>query len=204
MVMPFGLCNAPATFQCFMEEVLEPFRPFVAGLLDVVAIWADAIAELHQRLVLVLDRFVKYGLISNSALKDRPMPTTTTKICGFVNAAGYLRPFIKDFSILAGPLTDQSIGPKNKAVTLTKESAESWRAIKNALISSPLVRKFDWHLPIVLETDASQKFLGAALLQPHTHLLQNSNRSILHPIAYFSRKLNETQQRYSAQERELL
>ena len=42
------------------------------------------------------------------------------------------------------------------------------------------------------------------MLQPHTHSLCDTTRSILRPIAYFSRKLNETQQRYSAQERELL
>ena len=37
-VMPVGLCNAPATFHAFMEGVFEPLRPFVAGLLDDVAV----------------------------------------------------------------------------------------------------------------------------------------------------------------------
>lgn len=36
------------------------------------------------------------------------------------------------------------------------------------------------------------------------HLTTHGSRFFLHPIAYFSRKLNQTQQRYSAQERELL
>lgn len=51
LVMPFGLCNAPATFQNFMEEVLQPFRPFVAGSLDDVAVWADSPEEPHIRLL---------------------------------------------------------------------------------------------------------------------------------------------------------
>lgn len=65
--MPFGLCNAPATFQSFMEEVLQPFRPFVAGLLDDVAVWADTPEELHARLILVFSRFAEYGLILNTS-----------------------------------------------------------------------------------------------------------------------------------------
>ena len=55
LVMSFGLCNAPATFQNFMEEVLDPFRPIAAGLLDYVAIWGDTIEELHSRLMLILN-----------------------------------------------------------------------------------------------------------------------------------------------------
>ena len=65
LVMPFGLCNAPATFQSFMEEVLEPFRTFTAGLLDDVAIWGDSANELHMRLLAVLSRFALYGLLLN-------------------------------------------------------------------------------------------------------------------------------------------
>lgn len=38
LVVPFGLCNAPATFQFFMEEVLVPFQPFVARLFDEFAV----------------------------------------------------------------------------------------------------------------------------------------------------------------------
>lgn len=67
LVMPFGLFNAPATFQCLMEEILEPFRTFVAEFLDDVAVWADTIPELHKLLVLVMNRFVKYGLKLNPA-----------------------------------------------------------------------------------------------------------------------------------------
>ncbi|KAI0993586.1 hypothetical protein K3495_g14598, partial [Podosphaera aphanis] len=233
LVMPFGLCNAPATFQCFMEEVLEPFRPFVAGLLDDVAVWGNSILQLNDRLILIFSRFVEYGLLLNSAkcrlfvssgvflgfivsekgisadpqkvaaIKDRPMPTTTSEIRGFVNAAGYLRSLIRNFSELAGPLTDQSTGLKNAPVTLSQASIQSWESIKNAITSTPVVRKFDWKLPTVLESDASQRFIGAALLQPHMSTTK-THQSILHPVAYFSKKLTKTQQRYSAQERELL
>ncbi|KAI0992947.1 hypothetical protein K3495_g15237 [Podosphaera aphanis] len=234
LVMPFGLCNAPATFQGMMNEVLEPVRPFVAGLLDDVCVWGDTRDELHSRLLKIFSRFADYGPLLNSqkcrlfvtqgvflgfliskngiaadpekvaAIRDRPMPKTTSEIRGFVNAAGYLRSLIKDFSQLAGPLTDQSIGPKNTPVRLTVDSMNSWKKIRDALTSAPVIRKFDWRLPVVIESDASQRFIGAVLLQPQLYTSNNLTRSTLHPIAYFSRKLNETQQRYSSQERELL
>lgn len=234
LVMPFGLCNAPATFQAFMEEVLDPFRSFTAGLLDDVAVWADSRDQLHTRLLSIFSRFSEYGLLLNaskcklfvskgvflgfviseegisadpekvSAIRNRPMPTTTTEIRGFVSAAGYLRKLISNFSKLSGPLTDLSVGQKNQPIKLTLEAVKSWEAIKEAMSTAPIVKKFNWRLPIIVETDASQKFVGAALLQPHTHTNPGIQNSILHPVAYFSQKLNETQQRYSAQERELL
>lgn len=232
LVMPFGLCNAPATFQNFMDEVLEPFRPFVAGLLDDVAVWADSPEELHFRLLKIFSRFCDYGLILNSlkcklfvnkgvflgflvsnegisidpqkvsAIQNRPMPKTTSEIRSFIGAANYLRHLIKDFSKIVGPLIDISTGPKNTPITLSDDAKKSWLSIRNALTSTPVLRKFDWRLPIVLECDASNKFVGAALLQPYMHKLVD--HSTLHPVSYFSHKLNDTQQRYSAQERELL
>ena len=60
---------------------------------------------------------------------------------------------------------------------------------------------FEFRLPVVVEPDASQKHVGGALLQPR---LKSSGKTLLHPIAYFSKKLTPTQQRYSSQEREML
>lgn len=137
-----------------------------------------------------------------SAIRDRPIPSTTSEIRGFVNAASYLRSLIRDFSKLAGPLIEQSTGPKNAPVVLTSDSRESWSKIRDALSSTPVIKCFHWRLPVVLITDASQKFISSALLHPR--MSTNTKHSTLHPVAYYSRKLNETQQRYSAQERELL
>ncbi|KAI1001936.1 hypothetical protein K3495_g6263 [Podosphaera aphanis] len=43
-------------------------------------------------------------------------------------------------------------------------------------------------------------FVGSCLLQPHLH----GDKSVLHLVAYFSKKLSDTQARYASQERELL
>ncbi|KAI1003154.1 hypothetical protein K3495_g5051 [Podosphaera aphanis] len=217
-----------------MEEILEPFRPFVAGLLDDICFWGNTEAELHSRLKLIFEWFVHYGLLLNStkcrpfmqqgiflgfcvsetgitadpekisAIRDRPMPSNTSEIRSFVNAAGYLRSLIKNFSKLAEPLINQTVGPKKCPVNLTNESIKSWKQIKDAVTSVPVVRKFDWRRPIILETNSSQTFVGAVLLQPYLHHSNEKPISILHPIAYFSHKLTPTQQRYSSQERELL
>ena len=57
LVMLFGLRNAPATFQQLMEEIIEPFRSFVAGLLDDVAVWGETAEQLHNCLLQIFTRF---------------------------------------------------------------------------------------------------------------------------------------------------
>jgi hypothetical protein len=53
---------------------------------------------------------------------------------------------------------------------------------------------------VVIKSDSSQKHVGGALLQSHIIGTQR----VLHLVAYFSKKLTDTQTRYSSQERELL
>lgn len=233
IVMPFGLTNAPATFQALVEEILEPYRDFVSGLLDDMAVWADTLEQLHERLLLLLARLEEYGMLLNTrktalfvttgtflgfvvdkdgihadpakvaAIRDRPMPATTTEIRGFVNAAGYFRSLIPEYAKESGALTDQSVGPKGAPVTLSSQAQKQWKKIRDLITTIPLVKPFDWQLPCVVESDASDGFIGAAFLQPHMST-SDSTKRVLHPVAYYSRKLSPTQRRYSAQERELL
>ncbi|KAJ8124919.1 hypothetical protein O1611_g8721 [Lasiodiplodia mahajangana] len=65
LVMPFGLCNAPETFQALIEEILEPFVEWVSGLLDDVCIYAHTREELHERVYLVLARLMADGMMIN-------------------------------------------------------------------------------------------------------------------------------------------
>ncbi|KAI1005106.1 hypothetical protein K3495_g3113 [Podosphaera aphanis] len=66
LVMAFGLCNAPATFQALMAEILSDIRDFTSGLLDDTAIWGDTMEQLHQRLMLLFAQLARHGMILNT------------------------------------------------------------------------------------------------------------------------------------------
>ena len=56
--MPFGLCNAPSSFQHMMEKVLEGLvMEICAVYLDDVIIYGKTEVELYERLKLVFQRF---------------------------------------------------------------------------------------------------------------------------------------------------
>ena len=66
-VMPFGLCNAPATFQQLMDKLLAPYRgKFVEVYLDDITIFSQTFEEHLQHVNIVLDILQEVNLMLNA------------------------------------------------------------------------------------------------------------------------------------------
>ena len=114
---------------------------------------------------------------------------------------GHYRHFIKGFAKIAGPLYDLTSGEnkdkKSEHVDLSPEAREAFERLKANCLQAPILAFPDFNKPFLLETDVSGRGLGAVLSQK-----QADGR--YHPIAYASRVVNETEQRYHSNKQELL
>ena len=112
----------------------------------------------------------------------------------FLGLASYYGEFIKGSSQLAKPMTDLT---RDKAAWSWGDTQEhSFTALKVAIATAPILRLPDSERQFIITTDASDVAIGA--------ILEQDFGSGLQPIAFSSRKLNPTEIRYSAYERELL
>ena len=233
-VLPFGLTNGVAGYQRRINTVLARCLDlFVLVYIDDILIFSRTTKE-HERhvkevlrtlndvgMVLNLDKCeffvteVKFlgHIISPNGIRpnpeniakvlDWPAPRTITDVRGFNNLANHYSRYVKDFAELALPLTDLQRGspPKGAPVEWTPECQGAFDRIKKALTSSPVLIHPDMTKPFILDPDASQFRIGAVLQQYST---DPDGKQRLHPVAYESKKLTPTEQRYSSQERELL
>ena len=130
-----------------------------------------------------------------------PSPDTYTKVKSFVGLVGHYRHFIKGFAKIAAPLYDLTSGDnkdkKSEHVDLSTEAREAFDHLKAACLQAPILSFPDFTKPFLLETDASGRGLGAVLSQKQAD-------GWYHPIAYASRVMNETEQRYHSSKQEFL
>ena len=225
LVMPFGLCNAPSTFQRLMNEVFKKeLNSFILVYLDDILIYSHSVEEHWNHLVHALDKLRRaqlYGRLHKceflkdkvdylgfevghdgirtspekvKAILDWPRPQSVHDIRSFIGLASYYRKFMKGFSQLAKPLTD--LTKAKVAWSWGDPQEKSFNALKVAIATAPILRLPDFERQFVITTDASDVAIGA--------ILEQDFGSGLQPIAFSSRKLNSTEIRYSAYERELL
>ena len=132
-VMPFGLCNAPATFERLMDRVLCGMR------------WSRCLAKkctFMQTEVIFLGHIVGWtGLACDpaklSAVQNWHAPDKVKAVRQFVGFVGYYRRFVKDFAELAEPLV--ALTRKGAPFVWTDRQQTAFDALKACLISSPIL-----------------------------------------------------------------
>ena len=143
---------------------------------------------------------VKEGKIPTDPIKvkgfaDWPVPTCVKNVRSFLGFGNFYRKFIPGFSTLATPLN--ALLKKDMIFQWTKETQQSFDALKQKLTSSPVLMMPDQTQPFQIKCDASKYASGAVL----TQLDNNGDR---HPVAFLSKTFSETEQNYEIYDRELL
>ena len=224
--MPFGLKNAPATFQRIIQKVLGNliYRGAINYLDDIIVY--SATFEEHLQL---LDKVFK--LLTEYGIKLRPkkchFAQESVQYLGHVISLNEVRPSpekieairsfpipttcrqVKSFLGLAGYFCRFSkeyqliakplnqLSGKNAVFRWTDAQQIAFCKIKELLANDPVLAIFDPKKPCTLYTDASYEGIGAILTQK-----DDENKE--HVIEYFSRSLNPHQKNYTVSELECL
>lgn len=221
--MPFGLCNAPATFQNLMDNLLRPLQSKCFVYMDDIIVIGSSFKEHLENLDAVFSVLRNANLVVNwekstffnreleflgyvvgqgvlkptpskvEAVASFPAPRTVRQVRSFIGMCAWYKRLIPSFSDLTEPLTRLL----HKGVTFEwgKEQCDVFEKLKSILSSSPIVHCPDFSLPFELQCDASNVGLGAIVLQR----VKKEERV----VAYASRTLNTAERNYSTTEKEL-
>lgn len=224
-VMPFGLCNAPATFCRLMQLVLRGLHwKICLAYVDDVVVWAKSFESHLQRLEEVLDRLRKAGL-KLSPKKCHLFQKQVAFLGHIVSAEGVSTCPDKITAIQRWPtprgLTDvraflgltsyyrrfipgfadtalplYELTRKNVRFEWTEECQQAMERLQTALTTTPVLAYPVEGAEYILDTDCSNHAIGAVLSQ-----IQNGEERV---ILYYSRKLSHAEKQYCVTRRELL
>ena len=218
--LPMGIKNAPDIFQHIMQDLL--------GDLDFVRVYIDDIlitsskdfADHLTKLDIVLQRLEKAGFRANvrkcffaeaeleylgfwvtregiqpqpkkvEAIHRLTQPKTRKQLRRFLGMVNYYRDMWRRRSHILAPLTALS----SKSIPWKWGAAEqaAFDEAKRVIAREAILAFPDFNEEFHIYTDASDYQLGAVIMQKDK------------PIAFYSRKLNSAQKRYTTGEQELL
>lgn len=220
--MPFGLKNAPATFQRMMDEVLKEYLyKFCFVYMDDVVIFSKSLQEHLQHIKLIFQRLKEVNL--KIQLDKSEFLCKEVAFLGHVITPEGIKPNpskieavlkypvpktikeIKSFLGLVGYYRRFISGFAKLTAPMTKclrkgtriniddpDYKECFELCKELLTNAPILKYPDFEKPFKLTTDASNISIGGVLSQCNQ------------PIGYYSRTLNSAEKNYSTIEKELL
>ena len=116
-------------------------------------------------------------------IREWPVPANESQLKAFLGTAGYYREFVPNYADIAAPLNTAS--QKGERFRWTAECEEAFLSIKRKLMNAPILA-FPWlDVPFILDTDASDRGLGAVLSQ-----VQDGKECV---IAYAARALSKAE-----------
>lgn len=139
------------------------------------------------------------------AIENLLPPSNLKELKGFLGMTSYYRRFIRDYAKIAKPLTNLTRGEnaqvkasqsKKVQITLHNEALLAFNKLKTLLTTAEILTFPDFEKHFNLTTDASNYAIGAVLSQGEIGKDK--------PIAYISRSLNKTEERYATNEKEML
>lgn len=225
-VMPFGLCNAPATFQRLMNTLLSDLiDKCVCVYLDDIVIYSKTLDEHVEHIRQVLDRLNLEGLKLN-----------LNKCCFAKKKISFLGHIVGENGIFMDPTKVESINkfllPKNttelksflglcsyyrkfiqdfaktayplncllkneKQFLMGEKEIEAFEVLKSKIMAQPVLQSASFDRPFVLATDASVFAVGAVLSQ-----IGEDGQE--HPVQFIIRGLSKHELNYSTGEKECL
>ncbi|XP_075107123.1 uncharacterized protein LOC142180097 [Nicotiana tabacum] len=223
--MPFGLCNAPATFQrCMMAIFTDMVERYVEVFMDDFFVFGCSFDSCLMNLDKVLARCEETNLVLNwekchfmvregivlghKVSKDglqvdkakvetiEKLPPPTS-IKGIRSFLGHAG-FYRRFIKDFSKISSPLCRLLEKDVTFKFDNAclKAFEELKGRLVTAPIIIGPDWEQPFELMCDASDIAIGAVLGQRRD--------KIFHSIYYASKTMNPAQMNYTVTEKELL
>lgn len=216
-VMPFGLCNAPATFQRLMQNILGDLNllPYIDDVIIASNDFSDHLKSIRCILMRLRDHNLKLNAskcqfgypsivylghhVSSEGVRADPAkveklksigrPTSKRETEALLGFANYLSKFVRNY---AGVMASIFAAKQTTPFNWTPEADAALQKLKQLLAEDALLRFPDFDKQFTLSVDASNVALGAYLSQEGC------------PIAYASRLLHGAELNYSTTDREFL
>ncbi|XP_075083392.1 uncharacterized protein LOC142167134 [Nicotiana tabacum] len=181
--MPFGLCNAPATFQrCMTVIITDMVEKFVKVFMDDFLDFGSSYDDCLKNLSKVLARCGETNLVLN------------WKKYHFMVQEGIAlghRVFSSGIEVIRRRLLEKDVTFNFDDVCL-----KAFEELKKKLVAAPIIAAPDWSLPFELMCDASDHSIGVVLGQ--------RKDKVFYSIYYASKTLDDAQLNYTTAEKELL